>query len=82
MNEWKLHPAVFYSLSITSFCQLNINRKAEVPIVVQWKRIRPGTMRLQVQSLALLSGLGIRLAMSCGADLQARLESGIAVAVA
>ena len=31
-----------------------------VPIVAQWKGIRLGTMRLRVQSLALLSGLRIR----------------------
>ena len=30
------------------------------PIVAQWKRIQLGTIRLQVQSLALLSGLRIR----------------------
>ena len=30
-----------------------------VPIMAQWKEIRLGTMRLQVQSLALLSGLRI-----------------------
>ena len=31
-----------------------------VPIVAQWKRIRQGTMRLQVPSLASLRGLRIR----------------------
>ena len=30
-----------------------------VPAVAQWKRIQPGTMRLQVQSLTSLSGLRI-----------------------
>ena len=30
-----------------------------VPIVAQWKQIRLGTKKLQVQSLASLSGLGI-----------------------
>ena len=31
-----------------------------VPVLAQWKQIRLGTMRLQVQSLALLRGLRIR----------------------
>ena len=34
--------------------------------MAQQKRIRLGTMRLQVRSLALLSGLRIRVAVSCG----------------
>ena len=40
----------------TDFCKKNI---IGVPIVVQWKQIRLGTMRLWVQSLALLSGLRV-----------------------
>ena len=42
------------------------NLTSGVPVAEQWKRIQPGTMKLQVQSLALLSGLGSRVAMSCG----------------
>ena len=34
--------------------------------MVQQKRIRLGTMKLWVQSLASLSGLRIQLAVSCG----------------
>ena len=34
-------------------------KKRGVPILAQWKRIRLGTMRWWVQSLALLIGLGI-----------------------
>ena len=34
--------------------------------MVQQKRIRPGTMRLRVRSLALLSGLRIQRCLSCG----------------
>ena len=34
--------------------------------MAQWKQIRLGTIRLQVQSLALLSGLGSGVAVSCG----------------
>ena len=40
--------------------------KYGVPIVAQPKRIRLGTMRLQVCSLALLSGLRSGIAVSCG----------------
>ena len=45
-----------------------------VPIMVQWKRIRLVTMRLQVRSLASLSGLWIRHCLGlwcscrCGLD--------------
>ena len=31
-----------------------------VPLLAQWKHIQLGSMRMQVQSLALLSGSGIR----------------------
>ena len=34
--------------------------RSGVPIVAQWKRIQLGTMRLQVRSLASLSGLRIQ----------------------
>ena len=37
-----------------------------VPIGVQWKRIRPRTMRLWVRSLALPSGLRTRRCCGCG----------------
>ena len=36
------------------------------PIVVQWKQIRLGTMRLQLPSLASLSGLRIWRCCGCG----------------
>ena len=53
--------------------------------MVQWKRIQLGTMRLQVQSLALLSGLRIRwcrsqtwlgssVAVSCGVGCRRGLD--------
>ena len=44
-----------------------------VPIVAQWKRIQLVTMRLQVRSLALLSGFS-------GLRLQVRLRCCVAVA--
>ena len=47
-----------------------------------WKRIRLGTMRLQVRSLALLSGLRIQCCCELWCRSQIRLGSGIAVAVA
>ena len=43
---------------LISFHQLD-DVKTRVPTVVQWKWIQLGTMRLQVQSLALFSGLSI-----------------------
>ena len=52
-----------------------------VPIVAQWKRIRLGTMRWRVQSLASLSGLRIWLLLCAGCRLQTWLGSGVAVAV-
>ena len=58
--------------------------KAEtgVPIVAQWKRIRLGIMRLQVQSLASLSGLRICCCYELWCRLQTWLGSCVAVAVA
>ena len=53
----------------------------EVPVVVQRKQIRLGTMRLQVRSLGLLSGLGIRRCGELWCGSQTHLGSGMAVAV-
>ena len=53
-----------------------------VPVVAQQKRIQPGTMRLQVQSLAPLSGLRIWCCHELQCKSQTWLQSGIAVAVA
>ena len=52
-----------------------------VTIVVQQKRIRLGTIRLQVRSLASLSGLGIKRCHELWCRSQTQLESGVAVAV-
>ena len=41
-------------------------KKDGVPIMAQQKRIRLETMRLRVRSMALLSGLRICAAVSCG----------------
>ena len=54
----------------------------EVPIVVHQKRIQLGTMRLQVQALALLSGLRIWCYRELWCRSQTRLGSRIAVALA
>ena len=52
--------------------------------MAQWKGICLGTMRLQIQSLALLSGLRVWIprCRELWCRLQMRLESGVAVAVA
>ena len=52
-----------------------------VPVVAQQNRIRLGTMGLQVQSLALLSGLGIQHCRELWCGSQSWLGSLVAVAV-
>ena len=52
-----------------------------VPLVAQQKRIRLGTMRLRVRSLALLSELRIQRCCELWCRLQTRLRSCVAVAV-
>ena len=56
--------------------------KMGVPVMAQWKRISLGTMRLWVQSLALLSGLRIWHCHELWCSLQMRLRSGVAMALA
>ena len=56
--------------------------KGGVPIVVQRKQIRLGTMRLWVRSLASISGLRIRRCHELSCRLKTWLGSGVAVAVA
>ena len=53
-----------------------------VPVVVQQKRIRLGTMRLQVQSLVLLSGLRMWRCHELWCRPKTSLGSHVAVAVA
>ena len=53
-----------------------------VPVRAQQKRIRPGTMRLRVGSLASLSGLRIWRCHELRCRSQTRLRSDVAVAVA
>ena len=55
---------------------------SRVPIVAKWKCIRLKTMRLQVQSLALLCGFRIWHYCELGCRSQTRLGSGVAAAVA
>ena len=52
-----------------------------VPAVAQWERMRPGTMRTQVRSLASLSGLTIPHCYELWCRLQTWLRSCVAVAV-
>ena len=64
-------------LSLPNLGVLTLGKKhVGVHFVVQWKRIRLGTMRLQVQSLASLSGLRILHCCGCGVGhwLQLQLE--------
>ena len=56
--------------------------RIRVPVLVQQKRIRLGTMRLQVRSLALLSGLRIQHYCELWCRLKTGLGSGTAVTVA
>ena len=56
-------------------------RDTGVPILVQGKQIRLGTMRLRVRSPASLIGLRIRHCRELGYRSQPRLRSGVAVAV-
>ena len=53
-----------------------------VDIVVQWKQLQLGTMRLWVQSLASLSGLRIWRCCELWCRSKTRLRFGVAVAVA
>ena len=57
-------------------------RKMGVPIMARWKQIRLGTMRLQVQFLASLSGLRIGASGELWCRSQMRLRFCLAVAVA
>ena len=56
--------------------------KIGVPIVAQQKQIRLGTMRLQVRSLGLLSGIRIQHCCELRCRSQTLLRSGIAMALA
>ena len=55
---------------------------AGVPTVAQWKRIRLGTMRLRVQSMASLRGLRIWHCPELWYRSQTQLGSSVAVAAA
>ena len=54
----------------------------EVPPVAQWLTNPTGNHEVWVQSLALLSGLGIRGCRELGCRLQMQLRSCVAVALA
>ena len=61
----------------------NKNLRVGVPIVmVQWKQIQLGTMRLWVRFLASLSGISIQHCRELGCRQQIWLGSGVAVTVA
>ena len=71
------HPPIF-----SSSIYFYLKSKERVPVVAHWKRIQLGTMRLQVRSLALLSGLKIRCCHELWCRSQTRLGSWVAVALA
>ena len=60
---------------------LDKNSCLGVPVVVQWKQIRLGTMKMRVQSLASLGGLGTQCCRELWCRSQTWLRSGVAVAV-
>ena len=53
-----------------------------VPVLAQWKRIRLASMRMQIRSLASVSGLRIQRCRELWCRWQMQLGSPIAVAVA
>ena len=59
------------SLNLTSMFKTYC---AGVPVVVQWKRIRLGTMRLRVRSLPRLVGSGSGVAVNCGVGCRRSLD--------
>ena len=52
-----------------------------IPVVVQWKLIQLGPVRLRIRSLALLSGLRIRRCRELWCRSQMQLGSCVAVAL-
>ena len=73
------------TLGVTVSCIANQSFKIDpigVPIVMQWKRIRLGAMRLQVRFQASLSGLRTQAFHELWYRLQMQLGFCIAVAVA
>jgi len=86
LSVWICFPSKLYIfISDRSENKVNAkikNKKNGIPVVAQRKQVRLGTMRLQVQSLASLSGLRIRRCRELWCRLQTWLGSGIAVAVA
>ena len=67
-EEW----FVFISLNTFLFCKERKTFQSDlgVPIVVHGKRIQLASTRMQVQSLALLSGSGVLHCCGCGVGLQ------------
>ena len=72
----------FVIRQILLIAQNNVVRIQGLPIVVQWKQIQLGTIRLWVQSLALLSRLRTRHCCELWCRLQTWLRSHIAMALA
>ena len=70
-------------VNYTKYCDGRLEKRDYgVPVLAQWKQIQLGTMRLQVLSLALLSGLRIRCCCELWCRSQMRLGSRVSVALA
>ena len=71
-----------WTITETPWHILFLKNQYGVPVMVQQKQIRLGSMRLQVQSLASLGGLKIQGCCELWCRLQTRLGSRVAVALA
>ena len=82
LNTYKYQIIVLYLKLIYMLIISQVKKeKVGVSIMVQWKRIRLGAMRLRVRSLALLSGLRIRRCHELWCRSHTQLRSGVAVAL-
>ena len=80
MNQYSVNDLCALCCTICAYTYINIYKsKLGVPIVAQQKQIRLGTMKLQVQSLASLSGLRIWYCRELWCRSRMRLRSGVAV---
>ena len=70
------------TIEVLECLELALKLKVGVSVIVQWKRIRPGTMRLWVRSLALLSGLRIQCCRELWYRSQTWLGAGVALSCA
>ena len=74
-------PGVNQDVTVTACSHASRIIKWGVPVMMQWQQIQLGTIRLLIQSLALLSGLRIWHCHELWCRSQTQLGSGIAMAV-